>query len=105
MSDKVEEMDGSNRDAILMEKYYKRVEEAFEILDSTFKVQPQSDYVFCNYNRTSSKLPNSYIFFIYRSINYGILCLYVQYVCTVCIHVQFCGLNNKGLPSFDLHTM
>lgn len=32
------EIDGSNRDAILMEKYYKRVEEAFEILDSTFKV-------------------------------------------------------------------
>lgn len=43
MSDKVEEMDGSNRDVILMEKYYKRVEEAFEILDSTFKVRPQSD--------------------------------------------------------------
>lgn len=77
MSDKDEEMDGSNHDAILMEKYYKRVEEAFEILDSTFKVRPQSDYRMSFVTTTEHLLPNSYIFFIYRSINYSILCLYL----------------------------
>lgn len=39
MSDSVEEIYGSNRVGILMEKYYKKVEEAFEILDRTFKVR------------------------------------------------------------------
>lgn len=52
-------MDGSNRDAILMEKYYKRVEEAFEILDSTFKVRPQSDYRMSFVTTTEHLLPNS----------------------------------------------